>query len=677
MFDSIRNSLLDCSISKSTAVTRLIALLTASILSPSVLAGGTDYVTELRGDIEANDVAIDDSGNTYVVGKYASAAYLEPGIDTPTLMNDGGRGAFVCKYDSDGVLVWATAIDGTESDDVTIYGVAVDSDGNVYSSGMLEGTADFDPGEGTLMLTSHGFFYGGSFIQKLDSDGSLVWAMTFPGAFSDQSNNIAIDDLGNVYTAGSFEGTVDFDPGDGVFDLTAQDLFFGGYVLKLDTDGNLVWAKSLSVEAGSGTVAPGAIALDGSDNVHTTGRFVGLIDFDPGPDTAYLDQSKFNFLLKLDTNGNYLWASTVDPGINEIAADSAGNVYAAGHVFPFGDPGPTRVPSSLRHRDDVWISKFDPSGDFVWDRTVDFDHFGIEDPSGGALGSRALDITVDFDGNPHISGSFGSTVVEIQQVPVEWDSDGFVMKWSADGDLTWTETIAVHGRNGGKGLTVDASGNVLTIGSPLNFNLGELVHSPEVVGTYLHKLSSGRVGSVITNLAPEEIMEGARLELNGPAGSGYQWLKNGAPLTDGGSISDTTTQTLVIDPLSMEDSGVYSCLYETGTPRAPARSEGISVDVRESGSGGGGGCLIATFAHGTPLAKELDTVRAFRDSILLNNPIGSRIAGMYYRLGPGAIHVASNSKAALTHITTVSIVASLILSLGLISRRRKNNVESR
>ena len=72
----------------------------------------------------------------------------------------------------------------------------------------------------------------------------LDQAHGFGGALRDSGNAIAVDAAGNVYTTGYFNATADFDPGDGVFNLTSvgdSDIF----VSKLDNTGNLVWAKRM------------------------------------------------------------------------------------------------------------------------------------------------------------------------------------------------------------------------------------------------------------------------------------------------------------------------------------------------------------------------------------------------------------------------------------------------
>jgi hypothetical protein len=45
-------------------------------------------------------------------------------------------------------------------------------------------------------------------------------------------------------------------------------------------------------------------------------------------------------------------------------------------------------------------------------------------------------------------------------------------------------------------------------------------------------------------------------------------------------------------------------------------------------------CFIATAAYGTPMAREIEILREFRDEYLLTNPLGQALAGFYYRVSP-------------------------------------------
>ena len=88
---------------------------------------------------------------------------FDPGAGTTNLTTNGstvGDDVFVSKLDSAGDLVWAKNFGGTEY--AKGFSVAVDSSGNVYTSGEFEGTVDFDPGAGTANLTSSGSNSGNS-----------------------------------------------------------------------------------------------------------------------------------------------------------------------------------------------------------------------------------------------------------------------------------------------------------------------------------------------------------------------------------------------------------------------------------------------------------------------------------------------------------------------------------
>src|SRR5450631_3253553 len=108
---------------------------------------------------------------------------------------------------------------------------------------------------------------------------SFNWVKQMGGTSSENGLSIATDASGNVYTAGYFQGTADFDPGPGTFSLTAasDDIF----VSKSDAAGNFLWAKQMG---GASVEHAMSIAVDAAGNVYTTGYFSSSpADFDPGP----------------------------------------------------------------------------------------------------------------------------------------------------------------------------------------------------------------------------------------------------------------------------------------------------------------------------------------------------------------------------------------------------------
>ncbi|MEO5350176.1 MAG: SBBP repeat-containing protein, partial [Magnetococcus sp. YQC-3] len=273
-------------------------------------------------------VAVDTSGNLYVTGRFQGSMDIDPGLGTTTMTSAGSDDIFVQKLDSAGNLAWAKQIGAAGLD----YGnsLAVDGNGNVYVTGSFSGTVDFDPGEGVSNLTSAGGW--DIFIQKLDASGNLMWAKRAGAQSGDQGYSLKVDDTGNVYLTGYFQNTVDFDPGEGVTNLTSEgstDIF----IQKLDSSGNLLWVKQ---SGGPGNDQGLSLAVDGSGNVYTTGYFINFADFDPGPGTSYLDcaGNLDIFIQKLDASGNLVWAKRAggagwDYG-RSLAVDGGGNVYVTG-----------------------------------------------------------------------------------------------------------------------------------------------------------------------------------------------------------------------------------------------------------------------------------------------------------------------------------------------------------
>jgi hypothetical protein len=100
-------------------------------------------------------------------------------------------------------LEWVFGAGGTGAD----FGnaIAVDAQGNVYTTGFFAGTVDFDPGPGVELPSSGA--YSDVFIVKTDAAGNLVWAKSIGGSGLDEGNAITIGASGNIFITGSFAHT--------------------------------------------------------------------------------------------------------------------------------------------------------------------------------------------------------------------------------------------------------------------------------------------------------------------------------------------------------------------------------------------------------------------------------------------------------------------------------------
>ena len=321
--------------------------------------------------VTVQKVFIDSTGNVYTTGNFTGTADFDPGIGVFNFTSAGGDDIFISKLDSNGSFVWAKQMGGMD-EDLTLD-LNVDSIGNVYTTGSFSGIADFDPGVGVFNLTSAED--GDIFISKLDSSGSFVWAKQMGGTFGGgRANGISVDSAGSIYTTGGFGGTVDFDPGVGVFNLTSA----GGadiFISKLDSSGSFVWAKQMG---GTSTDVAYDISVDSAGNILTTGNFNGAVDFNPGVGVFNLTSARSAdiFISKLDSSGTFVWAKQLAGTSGDLtvgisvasAVDSADNVYLAGYFFgtPDFDPGVGVFNLTSVGSTDIFISKLDSSGNSIW-----------------------------------------------------------------------------------------------------------------------------------------------------------------------------------------------------------------------------------------------------------------------------------------------------------------------
>ncbi|MBK8367727.1 MAG: SBBP repeat-containing protein [Bacteroidetes bacterium] len=339
--------------------------------------------------------------------------------------------------------------------------VVVDAGGYIYTTGYYEGTVDFDPGINVNNLTALGSY--DIFVSKFDASGNLIWVKSMGGPSWDNGFSIAVDISGNVYSTGVFSGTADFDPNSNVINLTSAGSY-DIFVLKLDTYGNYLWAKKMG-----GTLTDNALALtiDASCNVYTTGTFLGTADFDPSATTVNLNSVGADdiFISKLDSAGNYVFAKRMGGSQTDVAysitVDALGNIYTTGDFYGTADFDPS---ISIANLTSVGAN------DIFISKLNSNGNFVWAKSMGGASPENSRSIVVDASGNIYTTGSFyGATDFDpnggIANLVSNGSYDIFVSKLDSSGNFIWAKNMGGVSADFGFSIAVDGVSNVYTTGT--------------------------------------------------------------------------------------------------------------------------------------------------------------------------------------------------------------------
>ena len=432
-------------------------------------------------------ITIDASGNIYTTGFFENTTDFDPGPGIFNLTSNGGYDIFIQKLDSSGNFVWAKSMGGSYYEQGE--SIDIDSSGNIYTTGYFQDTVDFDPGLSVFNLISNG--NSDIFILKLDSSGNFIWAKSMGGSGTDFARSITTDAIGNIYTAGNFAQTVDFDPGNGIYNLTAwSNTTNAGFIQKLDNNGNFVWVKSIGGDGLGYVYNIWSITTDINDNIYTTGKFIGTVDFDPGSGVYNLTCNGGDdvFIYKLDSNGNFIWAKSFGNSSNSehvkcINTDLSGNVYTTGfftNTTDF-DPGSGIFNLTSNGPSDTFILKLDSNGNFVWAKSFN----GINSNSG-------YSISTDINNNIYTTGDFQGTVdfdpgIGVHNITAI-NADCFISKLDSNGDFVWARSMGgTSSICGGSSIITDLSGNIYTTGNfsyTVDFNSASGVSNLSSNGSY-------------------------------------------------------------------------------------------------------------------------------------------------------------------------------------------------
>ena len=352
------------------------------------------------------------------------------------------------------VPTWEWARDGICNNSggggADVYGIASDNIGNVYLTGYFTDTLSF----GSYTLINHSYL-GNVFTVKYDSSGNLIWAVCANDSARVRPYGIATDVFGNVFITGYFSTpTVTF----GSFTLINNHSLYDIFIVKYDSNGNVIWANGID---GNGYDHGYAIATDALGNCYVTGTFDSpSLTF--GTHTINNGGTTNIFLVKYDALGNAIWAQRaggnyIDGGYG-VSSDSDGNILLTGYfrsaVSYFGTDSLIRSGNSYN----FFIAKYDSTGNEIWSRGA---NEGI-----GNFDCIGASIISDANANIYVTGEFNSpTIIFSSDTLTRLGNlaafNCFVVKYDSAGNSLWAKNSLGNGQS----IICDMASNVYVAGS--------------------------------------------------------------------------------------------------------------------------------------------------------------------------------------------------------------------
>lgn len=328
------------------------------------------------GSDRATGVALDATGHVFIAGSFSK----EVSLAGKALRSQGETDVFVAQISTAGKWQWATSAGGPGQD--LASALTATGTGELVVAGYFVETAAF----GTRQVVSNGSI--DAFVAQLSRTGGWNWATAAGGSSNDDAWALAATATGEVYVTGYFSDTVTF----GATTLTgrgADDAFVG----KLSRGGQWQWATA---GTSTGTVYGRALVADPAGGVFVTGSFSGKATFDKMVLSANNDDG---FVGRLDGAGQWQWATSLSSpeleSVVGIALDKMGKLYVAGTFSRQVRGGAFELTS--RGLTDAFVGYLSTTGDWL----------GLTG-GGGADNDDAQAMALAPGGEVYISGGFGT-----------------------------------------------------------------------------------------------------------------------------------------------------------------------------------------------------------------------------------------------------------------------------
>ncbi|MBI1336224.1 MAG: choice-of-anchor D domain-containing protein [Phycisphaera sp.] len=277
-----------------------------------------------------------------------------------------------------------------------------------------------------------------------------LWSSYVGGSALENGTAVAVDSQGNVYLAGATDSS---DLASGGYD-TSYGGGVDGFVAKYTAGGKLLWSTYLGAD---GVDYARAMAVAGDGSVYVAGYTQSTGWASGGYDTTY-DGNQDGFVVKLNTNGGFLW-STYLGGFNSdtargIAVTGNGSVYVTGETQSSGwvmGGDDTTFSGTV----DAFVVRLNSSGQHVWSTYL-----------GGDADDYAYAVAVAGNNNIYVTGYTTSTgwVSGGYDTSLAGGLDAFVVRLDADSHTIWSTYLGGDSVEVGNALAVTGDGSVYVAG---------------------------------------------------------------------------------------------------------------------------------------------------------------------------------------------------------------------
>ncbi|MCE3258679.1 MAG: hypothetical protein K0S12_320 [Bacteroidetes bacterium] len=435
------------------------------IIDPGVRQWGTYYGG--AGDDVGMGCATDNMGNVYMSGYSTSIGALFIATTGSHQSSHGGglENAFLAKFKSAGVRLWATYYGGNARD--IGFGCATDNFGNVFLCGQtLTGSPN------VMASGGHQNVHGGNwdaYLVKFNSAGVRQWATYYGGNNEDNGYCCVADPQGNVYMTGKTRAQGNIIATPGAHQIAAYG-FEEAFLVKFNSNGTRVWGTfygAEDVDIGFGC------AIDSEGNVYMSGHTNSTVNIStPGCHQSTHATAGWGwdaFLAKFDENGVRLWGTYYGGNGNDMgygcAVDHKDNIYMSGKSDTYGAGNIIAIDGAHQTtfaggNSDAFLVKFKPNGVRLWGT---YYGGGGEDCAYGC----AVNVT-DHVYLSGYSGSSGGTSIATpnghQPVFGGFAYDGFLALFNEHGNRQWGSYYGGGQTEVGRLCTTDQNYNVYLVG---------------------------------------------------------------------------------------------------------------------------------------------------------------------------------------------------------------------